>query len=203
MATKLLRISNFIVPSKRVTSIINPQLRRNFTNSAAWMVSIDKGFMQAINQAEANLTQSADPVKGGPYAVAVKHFGQPLTSQILHDITMGERQITGKDTPVQSGPTAIAQHVLTTGTLPSSESHTGQLDGATISKVTEKEKELTGQDDPVKGGPTAKAQQHAGEPINSQALHDITEGEKMVTGGERVKGGPTATAQSELAKSRA
>lgn len=41
--------------------------------------------------------------------------------------------------------------------------------------------------------------------IKSQAcknLHDITEGEKKMTGGERVPGGPTSTAQSELSKSR-
>lgn len=54
----------------------------------------------------------------------------------------------------------------------------------------------------MKGGPTAQAQKHAGEPINSDNLHDITEGEKKITGGERVKGGLTATAQSELGKSR-
>jgi hypothetical protein len=54
----------------------------------------------------------------------------------------------------------------------------------------------------VKGGPTAQAQKHVGENINSDNLHDITEGEKKITGGERVKGGPTATAQSELGKSR-
>jgi hypothetical protein len=76
------------------------------------------------------------------------------------------------------------------------------LDRETISKITEKEKKITGQDDPVRGGPTAQAQKHTGEPITGQALHDITEGEKKITGGERVKGGPTSTAQSELAKSR-
>ena len=40
-----------------------------------------------------------------------------------------------------------------------------------------------------------------GEKITSEALHDITEGEKKVAG-ERVKGGPTSAAQSELGKSR-
>ena len=71
----------------------------------------------------------------------------------------------------------------------------------TISKITAKKKELTGQDDPARRGPTAKAQQHAGEPITSQALHDITDGEKKLAG-EGVKGGPTNTARSELAKGR-
>ena len=62
----------------------------------------------------------------------------------------------------------------------------------TISKIKAKEKEHTGQDGPVRRGPTAKAQRHAGEPITSQALHDITDSEKKFAGG-RVKGGPTST----------
>lgn len=77
------------------------------------------------------------------------------------------------------------------------------LDGDTISRITRAESNLTGQAEPVSGGPTAQAQRHAGEPINSENLHDITVGEKKVTGGERVRGGPTSAAQSELAKSRA
>lgn len=81
------------------------------------------------------------------------------------------------------------------------QTHTGKLDGQTISEINAAEKELTGQSAPVKGGPTAQAQKHANEPINASTLHDITEGEKAVAG-DRVKGGPTATAQSELAKSR-
>ena len=83
------------------------------------------------------------------------------------------------------------------GSAPSS----GILDSSTISKITAAEKELTGKDSPVKGGPTAQAQKRAGEPITSEALHDITEGEKNIAG-ERVGGGPTSTAQSELGKSR-
>lgn len=67
-----------------------------------------------------------------------------------------------------------------------------------ISKITDAEKKITGQDDPVKGGPTAQAQKNAGQPINSQTLHDITEGEKKIAGDQPVKGGPTATAQSIL-----
>ena len=74
------------------------------------------------------------------------------------------------------------------------------MDSSTISKVTSKEKEITGQDDPVKGGPTAQAQSHAGQPITGDVVHDITEGEKVITGGERIKGGPTSTVQSTVAK---
>ncbi|KIW81512.1 hypothetical protein Z517_04537 [Fonsecaea pedrosoi CBS 271.37] len=39
-------------------------------------------------------------------------------------------------------------------------------------------------------------------PSTPKPLHDITEGEKRITGGERIKGGPTATAQSILAQER-
>jgi hypothetical protein len=76
------------------------------------------------------------------------------------------------------------------------------LNSENISKITDAEKKITQSDEVVKGGPTAQAQSHAGEPINSQTLHDITEGEKNATGGERIKGGPTSTAQSILAHER-
>jgi hypothetical protein len=93
-------------------------------------------------------------------------------------------------------------HQNTSNNQNQQQQHTGKLDSSTISNITQAENEITGQVNPVKGGPTAQAQKHAGEPINSDALHDITEGEKKITGGERVKGGPTATAQSELGKAR-
>ena len=198
---------------------------RAFRSNAARAAGalVDSHFISQITAAEKKITNQTDPVQGGPTARAQAHVGQTLTAQIIHDITMGERSITGRDGPVQNGPTSIAQHFLTQsgsgigGTTAdgnvsrgnnananaNSGSASGVLDSETISKITEKEKKLTGSEDPAKGGPTARAQQHAGEPITSQALHDITEGEKVVTGGERVKGGPTAAAQSELAKSRA
>jgi hypothetical protein len=71
-----------------------------------------------------------------------------------------------------------------------------------ISKVTDAEEKITGQDNPVKGGSTAQAQRHAGEQIKSNTLHDITEGEKKITNGERVRGWPTSIAQSVLSKVR-
>lgn len=167
--------------------------------------TVDSNFISQITQAEKLLTKQDEPVKGGPTARAQSHQGHEVTSQVVHDITMGERIITGLDSPVQGGPTAVAQRLLAeasgaavSGDVPPS----GVLDRDTISKILQKEKEITAQDDPVRRGPTAKAQQHSGEPITSGALHDITEGEKKVTGGERLKGGPTATAQSELGKSR-
>ena len=87
---------------------------------------------------------------------------------------------------------------MTTG--PSNPS--GVVDGPLISDIAQKEKTLTGEASQVAGGPTAQAQRHTGDPITSEVLHDITAGEKDITGGERVKGGPTSTAQSDLGQSR-
>lgn len=178
-------------------------------------VKVDSSFISRITAAEKTITNTDEPAKGGPTAAAQSHVGQELTSTVIHDITMGERKLTGKDQPIQNGPTSIAQSILSAGGVSSASSspstststsnsganHNGILDSDTLSKITEKEKELTGQDGPVKGGPTAQAQKHVGEKITSEALHDITEGEKKVAG-ERVKGGPTSAAQSELGKSR-
>ncbi|CAI6333817.1 unnamed protein product [Periconia digitata] len=204
--------SNFIRATRIAASIRSTaftQSRRSFSITSRIMAAqtVDSDFISKITAAEKLITNKDDPVQGGPTAQAQSHAGQQLTSQVIHDITMGERKISGSEKPIQGGPTSIAQSILTqisksANSASQGSSASGVLDSSTISKITEKEKELTGQDGPVPGGPTAKAQQHAGENISSQSLHDITEGEKKVTGGERVKGGPTAAAQSELGKSR-
>lgn len=205
MSSNLIRATRIFASVRSTTSI---QSRLNFSSTARIMVSatVDSDFISQITAAEKLITKQDEPMKGGPTAAAQSHAGQKLTSQVIHDITEGEKTVSGLSDPLKSGPTSIAQSIFTQLSS-SSGSNTGSsasgvLDSSTISKITEKEKELTGQDRPVQGGPTAKAQQHAGENISSQALHDITEGEKKVTGGERVKGGPTAAAQSELGKSR-
>jgi hypothetical protein len=213
MATKLFRVTRLISASRPVAPIASKAFtNRAFVSTArAMAATVDSDFISRITAAEKKITNQDEPVAGGPTAQAQSHVGQPLTSDIIHDITMGERKITQRDGPVPGGPTSIAQSILvatcsTNGTNASGSSSgssaSGVLDRETISKITEKEKKITGQDDPVRGGPTAQAQKHTGEPITGQALHDITEGEKKITGGERVKGGPTSTAQSELAKSR-
>ena len=166
-------------------------------------------------------------VKGGPTAQAQKHVGEQLNAQNIADITKGEKKITGQDQPVKDGPTGKVQSMLsqamgrdvdagsnsssstsnqaakasTSASSNGSSPASGVLDSATISKITDAEKRITGSDGPVKGGPTAQAQKHAGEPISSEALSDITAGEKQVAG-DRLKGGPTSVAQSELGKSR-
>lgn len=203
MSPKLLRISKLISASRPATPIVSKVFHnRTFVSTArAMAATVDSNFISRITAAEKQITNQDEPVVGGPTAQAQSHANQPLTGQVIHDITMGERKITGLDRPVPSGPTSIAQSILDASSSSTSNA-SGVLDSETISKITQKEKEITGQEDPVRRGPTAKAQQHTGEPITSDALHDITEGEKKITGGERVKGGPTSAAQSELAKSR-
>ncbi|KAH9883446.1 hypothetical protein F4778DRAFT_788590 [Xylariomycetidae sp. FL2044] len=147
--------------------------------------NLNSNTISNITEKEKEITGNARPVKGGPTAQAQKHAGEPVSANAISDITEAAY--------VQSIATNAAG-----GNGP----HTGKLDSSTISSITAAEKELTSEDAPVAGGPTAQAQKHAGEPINSDNLHDITEGEKVITGGERVKGRPTATAQSELGKSR-
>ncbi|ROW17607.1 hypothetical protein VPNG_00839 [Cytospora leucostoma] len=168
--------------------------------------NLDSELISEIARKENELTGNASPVKGGPTAQAQKHANQKLDGEVVSDIVKGEEKVTHKGAPVAGGPTALAQSKATQATTASGsrqeEIHTGKLDSKTISDITHAETKITGQPEPVKGGPTAQAQKHANEPINSQMLHDITEGEKKVTGGKRVAGGPTSTAQSELAKSR-
>lgn len=167
--------------------------------------TLNSDIISQITDREKKITGKDGPSTGGPTAQAQKHVGQQLTSTIVLDIAKGEQVLTGRNDPTLDGPAAFVQSLFdseATATT-STEQHSGVLDSDTISKITEAEKKLTGSGEPAPGGPTAQAQKHANEPIGSQNLHDITEGEKKVTGGERVKGGPTSTAQSELGKSRA
>lgn len=167
-----------------------------------------------ITQKENQLTGQTDPVKGGPTAQAQKHAKESLTNnpKAVSDITKGEESITHQGGPVPGGPAAFiisqatqaakeAQQPDNQQQQQQQQTHTGTLDSDTISRITHAENQLTGETQPVKGGPIAQAQKHAGEPI-APNLHDITEAEKAITGGERVKGGPTSAAQSELSKSR-
>lgn len=167
--------------------------------------TVESETISDITQREKVLTGQDDPVKGGPTAQAQRHVHDKISSgSVVSDIAKGEEAITQNGAPVAGGPAAEAQSLAAQArneARNNPQKPTGKLDGQTISEINAAESELTGQDAPVKGGPTAQAQKHANEPINADALHDITEGEKKVAG-DRVKGGPTATAQSELAKSR-
>ncbi|KAI1445693.1 hypothetical protein F5Y02DRAFT_417910 [Annulohypoxylon stygium] len=164
--------------------------------------TVSSKVISEITAKEKELTNESRPVASGPTAQAQKHANEPITGKVISDITQGEKHVTSRDVPVHGGPAALAQSIAASKNNPVSSSHTGRLDADTISAISSAEAAITGKSEPVKGGPTAQAQSHAGEPINSQTLHEITEGEKVVTGGARVKGGPTSTAQSELSKSQ-
>ncbi len=200
---------SFLLRTVRIAPRSVPQIRQ-FTSSRVLALKVDSNFVSQITAAEKKLTNSDEPIKGGPTAQAQSHVGQELDAQVIHDITVGEKVITNSDEPVKGGPTSIAQSIFTSSNSSASSGQgkgndsesSGVLDSNTISKINEAEKKLSDRDGPIPDGPTAKAQQHSGEPITSQSLHDITEGEKKITGGQRVKGGPTSTAQSELGKSR-
>lgn len=178
--------------------------------------NLDSNTISQVTQRESQLTGQPDPVKGGPTAQAQKHANESLANpKIASDITKGEDSITHHGGPVPGGPAAFIISQTTQAAQDAQQQQPGQqqqqqqqasaptgtLDSNTISRITHAESELTGQAEPLKGGPTAQAQKHVGEPIGPN-LHDITEAEKGITGGERVKGGPTSAAQSELSKSR-
>lgn len=110
---------------------------------------------------------SGERVAGGPTATAQSMLGQ--VSSILSEILPQSSNQVQKATQGNGGQ---------------AQSSSGVLDSETISKITDAEKKITQSEKPVKGGPTAKAQSHVGEPINSDNLHDITEGEKKITGGK-------------------
>ncbi|KAI0197547.1 hypothetical protein F4808DRAFT_463586 [Astrocystis sublimbata] len=194
----------FRLPVSRITARAAPIYQTSQRGMASQ--KINSGVLSDITAREKDITGEVGAVKGGPTAQAQKHANERISPEAVSDITEGERRVTGEDGPVAGGPAAMAQSIVTDAAQSSqnSNNHTpsGVLDSETISHITAAEKEITGSSEPAKGGPTAMAQKHTGEPITSESLHDITEGEKKITGGKRVKGGPTSTAQSELGKSR-
>lgn len=58
------------------------------------------------------MQSSTEVVADGPTAMAQKHAGEAITSQVLHDITEGEKNVTHQARPIASGPTAVAQSEL-------------------------------------------------------------------------------------------
>jgi hypothetical protein len=172
--------------------------------------TIESSTISKITEKDKEITHNDGPVKVGPTAQAQEHVGETPSSRNISDIAQGERKISGNDTQAPGDPATTAQsmatsgpsniHTATNGT--NGEPHIGKLDSSTIPKNTTAKQNISGKEQPLQGGPTAQAQNHAGDNITSETLHDIAEGEKMITGGGRVKGGPTGTTQSELGKSR-
>ena len=203
MSRTIFSAARLITASRLASPVVSKTFQNNFSASSARAFTafdhVSRNFISRITTAEKQITKQDNPIPGGPTAKAQSHHHQPLTEAVIYDIFEGERKITGLEEPLPEGPTAVA---LTLMQLGIQNNDRGVPITQTISNIIRKEKEITGKDAPVRGGPTARAQQHAGEQINSEVLHDITEGEKKITGGERIKGGPTSVAQSELAKSR-
>jgi len=67
-----------------------------------------------IAQAETQLSGQNQTVPGGPADMAAQHANEPITSQVLQDITSGEKIVTGGQR-VAGGPTSIAQSALGKG----------------------------------------------------------------------------------------
>ena len=68
--------------------------------------------MSKMTEEEKKITGQDRPVKGGPTAQTQKHANEPLTSEVVHDITKGEEKITGDPNPRQGGPISTAQSIL-------------------------------------------------------------------------------------------
>ncbi|KAL6704093.1 hypothetical protein ACN47E_008756 [Coniothyrium glycines] len=203
---------SFLLRTTRVVPRQVPQIRQ-FTTSRVLGIKVDSQFVSQITAAEKTLTNSDEPVRGGPTAQAQAHVGQELTAQVIHDIAAGEKVITHSDGPVRGGPTSVAQRLLTSLGSSSAGRNTtnnngpaagsGILDSQTIQNITEAETKITGQDGPVRGGPAAVAQQHSGEKITSEVVSEINRGEAtIVDNGDKMPGGPTSTAQKAAANAQ-
>lgn len=80
------------------------------SNAAQHNGILDSATLSKITEKEKELTGEDGPVKGGPTAQAQKHVGEKITSEVLHDITEGEKKIAGER--VKGGPTSAAQSEL-------------------------------------------------------------------------------------------
>lgn len=67
---------------------------------------VDSATMSKITEKEKEITGLDGPVKGGPTAQAQKHANQDLSSEVISDITQGEKKITGGER-VQGGLQAL------------------------------------------------------------------------------------------------
>ncbi|KAF2729638.1 hypothetical protein EJ04DRAFT_515778 [Polyplosphaeria fusca] len=72
---------------------------------------VDGDLISKIIEKETEFSGESSPVKGGPTAQAQMHVGEPITSQVLSDVTKGEKKVTGGERFL-GGPTATAQSRL-------------------------------------------------------------------------------------------
>ena len=71
---------------------------------------MDSANISRVTDAEKKLTGSDGPVKGGPTARAQAHANQNIDSEVLSDVTSGEKKIAGDR--VKGGPTSTLQSEL-------------------------------------------------------------------------------------------
>ncbi|KAF2854021.1 hypothetical protein T440DRAFT_367492, partial [Plenodomus tracheiphilus IPT5] len=153
-------------------------------------IKVDSDFISQITAAEKTLTNSNEPVKGGPTAKAQQHVGQELNASIVSDITAGEKVITNSDEPAKGGPTSVAQSALVGGNVEDMGSVQNTSNSSKIlSDLSNNQASNQGSNNNNNNA------QHTGN-LDSATLSKITDAEKKLTGEDgAVQGGPTAQAQ--------
>lgn len=199
----LLRNTARIIPSLSSTTL---RSARTFASSPLLAIKVDASFISQITAAEKTLTNSDEPVKGGPTAKAQSHVGQELTAQIVGDITAGEKVITNSDEPVKGGPTSVAQSVLVSSNAPNTGNVSNTSNNSKIlSDLAQNQNQSQNRNNSNNNNTQASNQnnpnnnnnnnQHTGH-LDSATLSKITDAEKQITGEDGpVPGGPTAQAQ--------
>ncbi|KAI2464317.1 hypothetical protein F4781DRAFT_439711 [Annulohypoxylon bovei var. microspora] len=119
-----------------------------------------------------------------------------VSPEVISKIVAKEKELTGENRPVASGPTAQAQK------------HANEpVTGKVISDIAQGEKHVTSRGVPIHGGPAAFAQSFAASKTHPSASHTgrmdahtisgISAAETAITGQpEPMRDGPTAQAQS-------
>ncbi|CBY00649.1 hypothetical protein IAQ61_011561 [Plenodomus lingam] len=173
----------------RTFSTLRCTATRKFTTTRLLALKVDSNFISQITAAEKALTNSDEPVKGGPTAKAQSHVGQELSAAIVSDITAGEKVITNSDEPVQGGPTSVAQSALVGGHV---RDVGGEKNTSNSSKILS---DLSQNSSAASANANSSAGEHTGK-LDSSTLSKITDAEKKLTGQDgAVQGGPTAQAQ--------
>jgi len=183
---------SFLLRTARLAPI---NAARNFTTSRTLSIKVDSNFISQITAAEKKLTNSDEPVQGGPTAQAQSHVGQELTSQVIHDITAGEKVITNSDEPVRGGPTSVAQSMLSnsrsTNNNANNNSNTNNNNNNSNNTPFAADTNNTSNNT---ASPASSARV-----IDSPTLSAITAAEKQLTGKDGpVRRGPTAQAQKHV-----
>ena len=108
-------VAQSLLTSTSTSTSNSPSSTAPVTSSAkstdSYTGTLDSVTLARITEAEKELSGQDRPVKGGPTAKAQSHVGESITSEVLSDITAGEKKITGGER-IKGGPTATAQSEL-------------------------------------------------------------------------------------------